>query len=228
MPYVIRPKRGLARLLPVSALALAASVAVAAPAAAKGPGPALTVPGMPALSTTTSVPDACVPPSFSQIFLRWRDTGLYTLSPGGSMETGLPGWTLGGGAEPVAGNEPFYVGGSTHDTSLSIPSGGTVTSSRMCIDRTYPSFRFFARNSGSAKSDLVVDVVWHESGAVHSARAELDRKAGSTWGPVRSLRLPSGALSTGTLEPVSFRFKVVGSGGAWQVDDLYVDPWARR
>ena len=98
----------------------------------------------------------------------------------------------------------------------------------MCIDRTYPSFRFFARNQGAATSDLRVEVLWQESGRTRTSVAQLDKKAGAVWAPVKSLRLPSGALSTGTLEPVTFRFTAVGAGGAWQIDDLYVDPYMRR
>jgi hypothetical protein len=96
----------------------------------------------------------------------------------------------------------------------------------MCIDRTYPSFRFFARNLSAGAGDLQVEVVWQESGVRRSSKATLDRKAGTAWTPVKSLRLPTGALSTGRLEPVTFRF--TATGGAWQIDDLYVDPFMRR
>jgi hypothetical protein len=96
----------------------------------------------------------------------------------------------------------------------------------MCIDRTYPSFRFFARNLAAGKGDLLVEVLWHESGARRSSKTGIDTKAGTSWTPVKSLRLPTGALSTGRLEPVTFRFTAVGGG--YQIDDLYVDPFMRR
>ena len=208
MPYVIRPTR---RLLAAMAVAAGALWAGAAPATAAAATPAV-----------------CVTPKFSQVFLPWRDSALYTLSPGGDFETGLSGWTLSGGARTVAGNETFYVGGARDRLSLSLRAGATAVSAPMCIDRTYPSFRFFARNTGSATSDLRVEVLWQESGATRRSDARLDKKAGALWTPVSSLRLPSGALSTGTLEPVTFRFTAVGAGGAWQIDDLYVDPYMRR
>jgi len=206
MPYVIPSKR---RIL--AAIAVAAGVLSA---------------GAPAASATTA--SVCVAPKFSQPFLPWSDYAFYTLSPGGNMETGLPGWTLTGGARAVAGNESYYVGSRTDRMSLSLPAGAAAVSSPMCIDRTYPTFRFFARNLGASTSDLRVDVLWKESGFTRTYTAWLDRKAGSQWTPVRSLRLPSGALSTGTLEPVTFRFTAVGMGANWQVDDLYVDPYMRR
>ena len=205
MPYVIKPTR---RIL--TALVVAAGAA-----------------GFATPAQAATAPSRCVTPAFSQIFLPWKDSALYTLSPGGSFESGAPGWSL-GSTRLVAGNESFYVGGRTHRTSLSVPVGATAVSASMCIDRTYPSFRFFARNAGSVKSQLQVEVQWLESGVVKRFKAGLDKQAGTGWTPVKSLKLPSGALSTGRLEPVTFRFTAVGAGGAWQVDDLYVDPYMRR
>jgi hypothetical protein len=98
----------------------------------------------------------------------------------------------------------------------------------MCIDKTYPSFRFFARNDGEEKSRLDVEVLWWESGASKHSKIKLDKKAGDSWAPVKSVKLPENLLETSELEPVQFRFSVTGAGGAWQVDDVYVDPWARR
>jgi hypothetical protein len=34
--------------------------------------------------------------------------------------------------------------------------------------------------------------------------------------------------SVGGAAPVAFRFTPQGKGGNWQIDDVYVDPWARR
>ena len=206
MPYVVR-KPGLRRIVPVLAAAAAALCAVAAPASA---------------ATT----DVCVTPSFSQIFLPWKDTALYTKSPGGDFEGAVAGWTLGAGARVGAGNESFYVGRPTDKASLTLAPGATVVSSSMCIDRTYPSFRFFARNTSAGVGDLKVEVVWQESGVRRTSKAAVDKQAGTAWTPVKSLRLPSGALSTGRLEPVTFRF--TATGGSYQIDDLYVDPFMRR
>ncbi len=208
MPYVIPTTR---RLM--------AAVVVAAGALLAGAAPA---------SAAVAAPSVCVTPKFSQIFLPWKDSALYTLSPGGSFEQGSAGWAFSGGTKIVGGNETFFVGGTGHRSSLSVPTGGAAVSTQMCIDRTYPSFRFFARNAGSVKADLQVEVVWQESGVKKTSKVALDKKAGTTWTPVKSLKLPSGALSTGALEPVTFRFTSVGAGGAWQIDDLYVDPYMRR
>jgi hypothetical protein len=209
MPFVVKPPR-LGRAVPT---ALATAVAVALTAA----GPA---------AAATAAPDACVSPAFRQVFLPWNDAALYTKSPGGDFEGALSNWSLNTGARVVAGNESFYVGAPSDRSSLSLAAGSRAVSSPMCIDRTYPSFRFFARNLSAGKGDLQVEVLWEESGVRRTSKAGLDKQAGVAWTPVKSLRLPTGALSTGRLEPVTFRFTAVG--GAWQVDDLYVDPFMRR
>jgi len=206
MPFVVRPPR-LSRIVPVAAAVVASAFASAGPAAA---------------ATT----DVCVTPSFSQVFLPWKDTALYTKSPGGDFEGSLSGWALDAGARVTDGNESFQVGGARDRSSLVLASGASVVSSPMCVDRTYPSFRFFARNLTGGKGDLKVEVVWQESGVRRTSTAGLDKAAGTTWTPVKSLRLPTGALSTNRLEPVTFRF--TATGGSYQIDDVYVDPFMRR
>jgi hypothetical protein len=206
MPYVVRRPQ-LKRIVPLAAAVVASAFATAGPAAA---------------ATT----DVCVTPSFRQVFLPWRDLAYYTKSPGGDFEGSLPGWALGLGARVTAGNESFQVGGSTDRASLVLAPGASAVSSPMCIDRTYPAFRFFARNLSAGQGDLQVEVLWQESGVRRSSTALLDKLAGTSWTPVRSLRLPTGALSTGQLEPVTFRF--TATGGSYQIDDLYVDPFMRR
>jgi hypothetical protein len=208
MPFVVRPPR-LGRAVPAVAAAVAVALTTAGPAAA-----------------ATTAPSVCVTPSFSQIFLPWKDAALYTKSPGGDFEGSPANWGLNTGARVVTGNESFYVGGGGDRASLSLAAGASAVSAPMCIDRTYPSFRFFARNASVGMGSLQVEVVWQESGVRRTSKAALDKAAGTSWTPVKSLRLPTGALSTGRLEPVTFRFTAIG--GAYQIDDLYVDPFMRR
>jgi hypothetical protein len=211
VPFIVRRPPRLSRMVApaLGTVAAAAALASSAPAVA-----------------ATAVPSVCVTPSFSQVFLPWTDAAFYTKSPGGDFEGATLGWTLATGARVGAGNESFYVGGRADRASLTLSAGANAVSSPMCIDRTYPSFRFFARNLTGGNGDLQVEVLWQESGVRRSMKAALDKKAGTGWTPVKSLKLPSGALSTGRLEPVTFRF--TANGGAYQVDDVYVDPFMRR
>jgi hypothetical protein len=210
VPYIIvrRPPR-LSRMAVTAVALVTGALASSAPAVA-----------------ATPAPPVCVTPSFSQVFLPWKDNALYTASPGGDFEGAMTNWSFGAGARVAPGNETFYVGGHADRASLKLPAGASVVSAPMCIDRTYPTFRFFARNLSAGNGTLQVDVLWQESGVRKTSKAGLDRKAATGWTPVKSLRLPSGALSTGRLEPVTFRFTAVG--GSYEVDDLYVDPFMGR
>ena len=216
MPYVVRPPRRARHFGRAALTTLLAGLAVAAPASAATK-----------TAAATPVPSVCVTPSFSQVFLPWKDNALYTLAPGGHFEGNLGGWQLGGAARVAAGNESYFVRSRLDRSSLQLPASSSVVSAPMCIDRSYPSFRFFARNVSGGKGNLNVEVLWQESGARKTFKAALDKKAGTSWTPVKSLKLPSGALSTGRLEPVTFRFTTDAAGG-FQVDDLYVDPYMRR
>ena len=50
----------------------------------------------------------CTTGALEQPFRRWLDPLRYALVPGGSFESGAPGWTL-GRASVGSGNETFYV-----------------------------------------------------------------------------------------------------------------------
>jgi hypothetical protein len=211
MPFVI----GSRRLGRVSAIALGLSLAVAAPAAA---------------ATTASNPLSCAPGgALSHVFAGFGDTALYTVAPGGNMEATLTGWTLTGGAARVAGNEPYYVGSRADRTSLTLPGGSTAVTAPMCIDETYPLFRLFARNTGVVKSGLKVDVLFLDaSGRVKTSKSGIYTAPSTAWAPTTSLKI---GITFGTgpssAAPVAFRF-TAAKDAKWQIDDVYVDPWARR
>jgi hypothetical protein len=167
-------------------------------------------------------------PELSQPFRWFGDTSNYALVPGGDMEDGLAGWSLEGDAAVADGNNWFRVADPSDSHSLRLEPGASALSAPICVDATYPSFRFFARKTRVNVGDLQVEVLWSESGATHSETISLHRWGGLLWAPVRALELPSEHLSTGGLEPVRFRFIATGhGGGAWLLDDLYVDPFSR-
>ena len=207
MPSVINPLRGGRRL----ALACTALTLLLAPAAQ---------------AATPSCDQ-----SFSQTFRPWNDRGSYTLSPGAGMEGTLPGWTLTGGAGTVAGNEPFQVGGPLDGRSLSLPAGSSVTTAPICVGINYPFFRFFARNSGSYFSALDVEVLYLNAGGHVMDSQLLGRLRGyASWAPSPRISLAIGrsGTATGGDAAVAFRFTPRGFLGRWQIDDVYVDPYARR
>ena len=83
--------------------------------------------------------------------------------------------------------------------SLSLPSGSRALSPPTCIGPYALSLRMFGSDNGGADRGLHVRVLWY---------GLLNRLLGST-----SARIE--------LTPL-------GSGSAWKVDDVFVDPWASR
>jgi len=174
-----------------------------------------------------SNPLKCAPePVLSQPFAPFGDLATYTPLGGGDMESGAAGWTLDGGAEVVDGNAPYSSGGS----SLSLPDGSSAISAPLCIDPTFPFYRLFARNEGGSKSALKMEVLFLDSrGNVVSAKPTNYVSRSKLWMPTVSAQINVfGGKSNVSAAPVAFRFTPQGRGGGWQIDDVWVDPYARR
>jgi hypothetical protein len=164
----------------------------------------------------------CNEATLSQPFLRWGDTSLYELVPGGDFEGSLAGWTLDGGAQRVAGSEPYGVTGAMGAYSLALPQGASAQSPFTCVDAAYPTFRFFARNDGLLGT-VVVQVVYKTALGTVSlplGAVVLSREWEPTL-PMLTGSLVTGVLSGGTAE-VALRFTALT--GSSHIDDVFVDP----
>jgi hypothetical protein len=182
-------------------------------------------------ASTASNPYDCTPEAnLSRPFSSWGDLATYTPLPGGNMESGAAGWTLSGGATTVAGNEPWYVQGANQRFSLRLPAGSSAVSAPLCIDPTYPFYRLFARNAGNVSSSLKMEVLFLDSkGKVTSTKATTYTPRSTAWAPTGQVGInvftPKTTVSAA---PVAFRFTPQGGSGSWQIDDVLVDPYARR
>src|SRR5207344_2080783 len=87
------------------------------------------------------------------------DSDAYELLPGGDFEGASVGWTLSGGAKLAPESEPHGATGSVGSHSLNLPAGASAQSPFTCVNASYPSFRFFARNDG-VLSTVLVQVVY--------------------------------------------------------------------
>jgi hypothetical protein len=175
---------------------------------------------------------ACSYTGASQVFKPWGDQHEYVLAPDGGFEAGGSGWSLQGGASLAAENEAFHLNGGGDSTSLSLPAGSSAVSPPLCMSLDTPVFRMLTRNSGAPSSRLRVEATYNllGLGLVHTTVSNTV-SAGAEWAPTQ-LMSPVLGLSTvlGTLVPtyIQVRITPVGPGGAWQVDDLYVDPFSRH
>jgi hypothetical protein len=180
---------------------------------------------LPGLVSPSDTPATC-DQSSSQAFARVDgDRSNYVLVPGGSFESGAPGWTLGHGAAVVSGNEPWRVHGAGDSHSLSIPAGSSVTTPPMCFAPGDWHMRFFAASSSSSLSSLQVRVRVKSLLGVLSILDGGKISSNSTWQPSPRLGLLltnlTGVLATNA---VSFQF-VPSDSASWRIDDVYLDPW---
>jgi hypothetical protein len=221
-----------------------AALAVAAPlAAANGPAPAAGE-HAPAAGDHVHAPGAgagrhtpkpkpiaadCGNPAGATVFSQFRDRRHYWLAPDGGFEGGAAGWTL-DGASVVDGNESFTVGGAGDSKSLALPAGSTATSPEFCLDKGHPKFRFFARRtSGGRKARLRV-FIEYVNGKGHKATRRAGKlRAGEAWKPTKKLAFAVGRARArrSATGQVRLKFKPLGAAD-WQIDDVYIDPRARR
>ena len=182
------------------------------------------------LTPTAGAASTCGERVTSLPFAAWNDRAPYFLAPNGGFEAGNTSWKLGGGARVVSGNEPFYVNSPADRSSLWIPSGGWAEMLPFCIDADEPTLRFFARNSGSILAPLAVFATIRTTvlGVTAATTLPLGAVLGTTttWQPSLStiVGLSANQLLGGTTT-ISIRFAPLLFGGAWQIDDVYVDPF---
>jgi len=183
-----------------------------------------------ALAIFATGAQACSYTGAEQVFSPWGDPHSYVLGPDGGFESGAAGWSLRGGATTVAGNESFRLHDAGDTRSLSLPAGSSATSPPICMSIDTPVLRMFARNGGDPSSRLRVEAVYNLLGLLRTNVVN-DVSAGSSWAPTQQMSVVLG-LSTivGTVVPSSIEVRItpLDSKGQWQVDDFYVDPFARH
>jgi hypothetical protein len=162
----------------------------------------------------------------SKVFAPWGDYRNYLLVPGGAFETGTPAWALSGGAKVMAGNEPFYVRSNLDKNSLYLPNGSSALSPTVCFGLGDWHARFFVRNVGSTSGKLRVDVTVKSLLGVLSILDGGTVSGTGVWAPSPDIALTlTNVCSLLGVKAVSFRFRPTGTCAAFQVDDVYLDPW---
>lgn len=175
---------------------------------------------------------SCDDQPLSKPFTPWLDYADYTPLPGGDFEGATDGWSFRGATAVAAGNSSFAVGGADDGSSLAIPAGGSATSASICVGLEHPTIRFFAkrRSTGmlASLSTLRVDVLFElATGDVVSLPIGTVLNGGG-WQPTLPMLAVANLLPLlpGEHTPVAFRF--TAQGGAWSIDDVFVDPYGRK
>jgi hypothetical protein len=129
------------------------------------------------------------------------------------------------------GNESYKVRSTSDAKSLAIQPTGVAVSPPICVGVEHPNFRFFGRRTSGTWGVLNVKIRWTGS----DGRTN-ETVVGSLSGdPYKSwLATPKLPLATtlplwqsGQSLSVRLVFDPEDFGGAWTIDDVYVDPYRR-
>ena len=165
-------------------------------------------------------------PASSQPFAP-SDMNYYTLLPGGSFESGTVPWGLSGGAKIVSGNETLYLNSRKDSHSLYLPAGASAVTPTTCFALGDWHARFMLKNVGASSGSVRVQVIVPSLlGGLVTILDGGTVQASSTWTPSPRVQLLlSNVTSLIGTRAVGFRFTVEGRGAAYQLDDVYLDPW---
>jgi hypothetical protein len=165
-------------------------------------------------------------PTATQAFSPFGDSSYYARLYNGNFENGSLGWALSGGARVVSGNEPYYLSGNRTDSnSLLLPAGSSAYSGTVCFAFADWHLRFMAKRV-SGSGSLHVQVVVPSLLGLLTVLDGGTVSGNGTWAPSPRMELLLCNITSllGT-KAVAFRFTPVGAGTAFQMDDVYLDPW---
>jgi hypothetical protein len=170
---------------------------------------------------------ACPTAPTVKAFQAFGDSSDYFLAPNGSFESGAGGWSL-TGASVVSGNESSKVHGSGDSRSLAINATGMAVSPSFCVALQHPTFRVFARRTSGTWGTLNVKLRWKDSsGATNETVVSSVGSSDTAWHPTGRIALSTvlplwQANQTASVQIV---FDPEDYGGAWAIDDVYIDPY---
>jgi hypothetical protein len=166
---------------------------------------------------------ACSGAATSQVFGPWSDPAQYQPFQGSSFESGASGWSWGGKANIVSGDDAHLVG-STGSHAVNLPASGTAKSRWICTDSSTPSLRFFVRRLSGTGSLTVMGQLAGSGGVSLTTFATIT--GSDAWAPSPVVAFPSSimaALAGGSFN-AQFQF-VADPGTVYRIDDVFLDPY---
>jgi hypothetical protein len=178
--------------------------------------------GLPVASAQAASTATCPTYAVSQPFLKWGDSNLYTLVAGGSFEGSASGWTLSGGAQRVAGSEPYAATGALGASSLSLPVGASAQSPFTCVGSTERTFRLFARREGTTATIYAFVVYETSFGKVAVPVGAF--APGSSWEPSPIFHTGAALATAIANGNVNVALRFTSTNGGAHIDDVFLDP----
>jgi hypothetical protein len=187
-----------------------------------------------ALLATATVPAvaeaACPVTPTTKAFSVFGDTADYSLVQNGHFEAGTTGWSNTKSAV-ASGNETWKVRSKSDAKSLAIQPTGVAVSPAFCVGVEHPNFRFFARRTSGTWGVLNVKLRWTGSDGKtnETVVGALSGDPYKSW--LASPKLPLATTlplwQSGQTASVRLVFDPEDFGGAWVIDDVYVDPYRK-
>lgn len=173
------------------------------------------------IATTSAAAGAtgsCPAKTFKQAFSKYGDKGQYFLVPNGGFESGTTGWTLGGSASVVAGNETAYLNSASDTKSVKLTPNGWVRTVAFCVTPQDLTVRLMVKGaSGQLKFDAKVV----SGGNIRTWSTQVS--AGSSgWRPSQVIQF---AMSNQYVGASTLELTFTAIGSTWQIDDIFVDPF---
>jgi hypothetical protein len=204
LPHVFRPKQRRGLIAVVASAALTLAIAPAANA-------------------------ACAASPTSKVFSSFGDSANYFLAPAGAFESGASGWSL-SGSSVVNGNATAKVHGANDSKSLAISATGKAVSPAFCVGIEHPTFRLFARRTSGTWGTLNIKVRTTDArGVVNETVVGSHSASDTAWRPTAPIALSTvlPLWNAGQTASVQLVFDPEDFGGAWAIDDVYIDPYSR-
>ena len=187
-----------------------------------------------ALLATATVPAvaeaACPVTPTTKAFSVLGDTADYSLVQNGHFEAGTTGWSN-TKAAVASGNETWKVRSKSDAKSLAIQPTGVAVSPAFCVGVEHPNFRFFARRTSGTWGVLNVKLRWTgaDGRTNETVVGALSGDPYKSW--LASPKLPLATTlplwQSGQTASVRLVFDPEDFGGAWVIDDVYVDPYRK-
>jgi hypothetical protein len=129
----------------------------------------------------------------------------------------------------TSGNESYKVHGAADSRSLAVSPTGVAVSPAICVDIDHPTFRFFARRTSGSWGVLNVKLRWKDSNGTTNETVVGSLGIGTAWqaSPALSLSRSLPLWNSGQNATAQLVFDPEDYGGAWAIDDVYIDPYVR-
>ena len=161
----------------------------------------------------------------SRAFAQFGDESQYVLAPGGSFESGAPGWSL-SRASTANGNEPYQLVPGTH--SLALGAYSVASSPWICISSEYPTFRIVAhRLTGGSTQPLFVSLRWLSVLGLNVETGVASLQSDGSWQPSPVMRLSRSLPLWMPGSTLQVRLVFSSLNSSWAVDDVLLDPYSR-